>query len=409
MKNWLASFLCLVGILSATPVGDIGALSVQSGKVVGASGLPANLHGMSYFWNIAPEARDYFNANVVNWLADDWYCNLVRAPMAVEDNWGTGQEGYEYQPVRNSNMVKTVVDAAIAKGIYVIIDWHSHWSADQSQPQRQTKAIAFFQEMATLYGNKSNVIYEVYNEPGFDASQWPKIKSYNEAVVAAIRAIDPDNLIIVGTPHFSSAVDAATASPISSAYINIAYSFHMYASDPTHDGYRALANTALGRGYALFVSEWGVSLSSGGGDLDQTRIAGWLQWMKDNGISWAAWSISNKSESSSSLNTSASTAGNWSAGDLSSAGTWYRNTLRTLNPSWSPTQVQPMKPRNTLTILHTNSGTVSLQFAMGKYRAVRFYSLQGRLLSEIAIGRTQSEVQWTSQTNRLILAKLIEG
>jgi len=126
---WAAA---LVSSVMAAPVDQIGALSVQNGKVVGASGQPANLRGMSFFWNIAPEARDYYNANVVNWLAEDWHANLVRAAMAVEDNWGAGQEGYMYYADRNKNMVKTIVDAAIAKGIYVIIDWHSHWSADQS-------------------------------------------------------------------------------------------------------------------------------------------------------------------------------------------------------------------------------------------------------------------------------------
>jgi endoglucanase len=339
MKTLSLFVLCCFLVLQAAPVDHIGALSVQNGVVVGSNGSPANLRGMSFFWNIAPEARDYYNASVVNWLADDWNANLVRAAMAVEDNWGAGQEGYEYQPVRNKGMVTTVVDAAVQKGIYVIIDWHSHWSADQNNPQRLTKAIQFFQEMATAYGHLPNIIYEVYNEPGFGAGDWAKVKSFNQSVVDAIRAIDPDNLIIVGTPQYSSAVDVATASPLPAGYTNIAYSFHMYASDAGHDAYRNQANTALSRGYALFVSEWGVSQASGGGALDYARIQGWLDWMTNNNLSWAAWSISNKSESSAALNASASTLGNWSAGDLSAAGTWYRNTLRSLNSPWNSVPV----------------------------------------------------------------------
>ena len=85
----------------AAPIDDIGALSVKGNQVVGANGQPAQLRGMSFFWNIAEEARDYWNANVVNWLAEDWHANLVRAAMAVEDNWGEGQKGYAYNQSGN--------------------------------------------------------------------------------------------------------------------------------------------------------------------------------------------------------------------------------------------------------------------------------------------------------------------
>ncbi len=369
--------------LLASPVDRIGALSVQNGTVVGANGQPANLRGMSFFWNIAPEARDYYNADVVNWLADDWNATLIRAAMAVEDNWGTGQEGYEYQPDRNKKMVTTLVDAAVAKGIYVIIDWHSHWSADNSNPQRLEKAKSFFTEMATTYGHLPNVIYEIYNEPGFGRGDWAKVKTYNDAVVSTIRSIDSDNLIIVGTPQYSSAVDVATADPLSAGYGNIAYSFHMYASDPAHDTYKDQANTALSKGYALFVSEWGVSQASGNGALDYTRIDDWLNWMTEKHLSWAAWSISNKNESSSALKSTASVTGNWSAGDLSDAGTWYRNTLRSLNPAWDAPAANVQMTFQNANVLLVPKPHGLLVKAKGDYQLNLYNILGNKLVSHL--------------------------
>lgn len=386
---WAAA---LVSSVMAAPVDQIGALSVQNGKVVGASGQPANLRGMSFFWNIAPEARDYYNANVVNWLAEDWHVNLVRAAMAVEDNWGTGQEGYMYNADRNKNMVKTIVDAAIAKGIYVIIDWHSHWSADQSaSPNRQAAAIAFFEEMATTYGNYPNVIYEVYNEPGFGEGDWAKVKSYNQAVVNAIRAIDTDNLIVVGTPQYSSAVDIATATPMTGT--NLAYSFHFYASDPDHDKFKTKAETALSRGYAIFVSEWGVSWAYGGGKLDTIRMESWLNWMTTNGISWAAWSIANKNESSSALTTSAASSGNWSASDLSASGTWYKEKLSSLNPAWNAVAISPKAQKSEFSY-RTTSNSLQIQWQTNEFQSIRIGDLQGRSLYEKSLsGLNSLEIQ----------------
>ena len=68
----------------AAPIDDIGALSVQGTQVVGANGQPAQLRGMSYYWSHSHTAFPFYNANVVNWLAEDWHVNLVRAAMASE-------------------------------------------------------------------------------------------------------------------------------------------------------------------------------------------------------------------------------------------------------------------------------------------------------------------------------------
>ena len=73
---------------------------------------------------------------------------------------GVEESGGYLEDSSNKQKVKTVVDAAINKGLYVIIDWHTSHAEDY-----ETQAIQFFEEMATLYGDYDNVIYEIYNEP----------------------------------------------------------------------------------------------------------------------------------------------------------------------------------------------------------------------------------------------------
>ena len=43
-------------------------------------------------------------------------------------------------------------------------------------------------------------MYEDWNEPS--GATWATIKTYHETVVAAIRAVDPDNIIFLGTPNW---------------------------------------------------------------------------------------------------------------------------------------------------------------------------------------------------------------
>merc|ERR1711988_687119 len=60
----------------------------------------------------------YWNKDVMQWLSSDWEVALVRAAMGVEAG------GYLEHPETEKAKITTVVDAAIANGIYVIIDWH---------------------------------------------------------------------------------------------------------------------------------------------------------------------------------------------------------------------------------------------------------------------------------------------
>lgn len=313
----LSALALLVSMQTAYAVQPLS----TSGNKVMAGGQVASFAGNSLFWsNNGWGGEKFYNAGVVSTLKKDWKSSIVRVAMGVNDGGG-----YLEDPVSNKARVKAVVDAAIANDMYVIIDWHTHHAEDY-----QAQSIAFFQEMARTYKNIPNVIYEIYNEP-LQISWSGTIKPYANAVVAAIRAIDPNNLIIVGTPQWSQKVDEASRDPIT-GYKNIAYTLHFYAG--SHGQYlRDWATTAINNGIPLFVTEWGSVNASGDGGVNTGETAAWVDFMKKNSISNANWSLNDKAEGSSALVTGASTTGGWSAAQLTASGSLAKSIIS----GWSGT------------------------------------------------------------------------
>nr|1EGZ_A Chain A, ENDOGLUCANASE Z [Dickeya chrysanthemi]1EGZ_B Chain B, ENDOGLUCANASE Z [Dickeya chrysanthemi]1EGZ_C Chain C, ENDOGLUCANASE Z [Dickeya chrysanthemi] len=260
-------------------------LSVNGNKIY-AGEKAKSFAGNSLFWsNNGWGGEKFYTADTVASLKKDWKSSIVRAAMGVQESGG-----YLQDPAGNKAKVERVVDAAIANDMYAIIGWHSH-----SAENNRSEAIRFFQEMARKYGNKPNVIYEIYNEP-LQVSWSNTIKPYAEAVISAIRAIDPDNLIIVGTPSWSQNVDEASRDPINAK--NIAYTLHFYAG--THgESLRNKARQALNNGIALFVTEWGTVNADGNGGVNQTETDAWVTFMRDNNISNANWALNDKNEGAS--------------------------------------------------------------------------------------------------------------
>lgn len=292
------------------PMGaEVPAITTDGNQIL-FGGEPGSIAGMSLFWS--QWDGGYYTPETVATLKSEWNAKLVRAAMGVDE---TG--GYIEDPVGNKFAVETVVDAAIENEMYVIIDWHTHHAEDYA-----AEAIDFFSEMAAKYGEYNNVIYEVYNEPL--AVSWSGvIKPYAENVIEAIRAQDPDNLIIVGTPNWSQDVDDVVADPINDD--NVAYTLHFYAA--THKQFlRDKASTALNAGLPLFVTEWGTIEASGDGDVDATETDIWMNFLRDNGISHANWALNDKAEGSSALKPGTPASG-WTDSDLTASGTLVKGII----------------------------------------------------------------------------------
>ena len=92
---------------------------------------------------------------------------------------------------------------------------------------------------------------------------------------AAIRKIDPDNIILVGTPHWDQDIHLAAGAPIENQE-NLMYSLHFYADTHRQD-LRGRADYALNKGLPLFVSEYGGCAASGDGPLNLEEWGLWDQ------------------------------------------------------------------------------------------------------------------------------------
>ncbi|MBW8040334.1 MAG: cellulase family glycosylhydrolase [Planctomycetes bacterium] len=324
-KTCLITAMILMVLMSSASysVTPAGPLSVNGNKIVDQNDQPVSFAGMSYFWtNDGWGGSKYYNADCLNWLVSDWNVTIVRAAMGVEDGGG-----YIGSPTNNKDRLKTIVDASIAAGIYVLIDWHSHHAEDY-----QTEAIAFFEEMATTYGGYDNVIYEIYNEP-LSGVSWPNtIKPYAEAVIAAIRAIDPDNLIIVGSPEWSQRVDLPAGDPIT-GYINIAYTIHFYPDMGHTQWLRDRGTAAMNAGIALMATEWGPKGTPG-----HSETVAWMDWCELNYVSHTAWAVNDKDEPWSILDPwIGMETGGWDANDLSTRG----QILKDICLNWDGTAPPP--------------------------------------------------------------------
>lgn len=96
--------------------------------------------------------------------------------------------------------------------------------------------------MATKYGKHPNVIYEIWNEP--DYFEWDEVKAYSEEVIEVIRTIDPDNIILVGSPHWDQDLHLVAADPIQNVS-NIMYTMHFYAAFMRHGCVKELTQPLL--------------------------------------------------------------------------------------------------------------------------------------------------------------------
>ncbi len=62
-----------------TIVSHFGKLQVDGTHIVDQNGDPVILRGMSLFWS--QWGPQFFNAECLKWLRDDWKCTVIRAPL----------------------------------------------------------------------------------------------------------------------------------------------------------------------------------------------------------------------------------------------------------------------------------------------------------------------------------------
>lgn len=300
-----------------TPFANHGKLTLDGVNIVDEHGDKYQLkglstHGLAWF----PE---YVNKEAFQTFRDDWGANLIRLAMYTDENGGYCSGG---DRAKLKQTVCNGVDYATDLGMYVIVDWHI--LHDLSPKVYEEDAKVFFEEMSKKYKDYDNIIYEICNEPN-GGTTWKDVKSYAEVIIPIIRNNDPDAIIIVGTPTWSQDVDVAAQNPIT-GYDNIMYAVHFYAATHT-DNIRNKVTTALDAGLPVFISEFSICDASGNGAIDYGQADKWFDLINSNNLSYAAWNISNKNETSSIIKASCNKTSGWTVDDLSEAGVWVRNKI----------------------------------------------------------------------------------
>lgn len=300
-----------------TPVETHGQLRVDGSHILDMSGQITSLAGPSFFWSNTDWGQErFYTKGAVETFAKDWKAGIIRVAMGAQ-----GNGNYLEDEAGNIDRVVRVVNAAIDNGLYVIIDWHSHHAEQDIE-----EAKLFFTAIAGAYGHTPNIIYEIYNEP-LNTTDWASVvKPYSEELIKTIRAVDPDNLIIVGTQSWDQDVDKAADNPIT-GQSNLLYALHFYAASHKSD-LRKKAEYAIKKGLPLIISEWGSVTYTGDGKFDKASTKKWMKFAKKHHLTHLNWAVSDKAESASMFREGAASNGNWSEEDLTPSGRLTREIIR---------------------------------------------------------------------------------
>ncbi len=294
-----------------------GKLSVSGTRLVGENGEAVQLrglstHGMAWF-------PQYINEELFGQFREEWKANVIRLAMYTAESGGYCTDG---DKENLKNMIRNGVEYATKHDMYVIVDWHI--LSDNNPNMHKAEAIDFFAQMTKEFSGHNNVIYEICNEPNGGTS-WSEIKAYAQELIPVIRANAPDAVILVGTPNWSQYVNEAAADPIT-GYDNIMYTLHFYAATHT-DSLRNTMVAAIDAGLPVFVSEYGICDASGNGGIDEAQANAWVQVMDQYKVSYVAWNISNKNETSAIIRGGVDKVSGLTWDDLSDSGRWLYQVL----------------------------------------------------------------------------------
>ncbi|WP_308199000.1 cellulase family glycosylhydrolase [Saccharothrix sp. S26] len=298
-----------------------GQLRVCGVKLCNQYGKPIQLRGMSthgiqwYAQCVKPASLDA--------LANDWGADVLRISMYVQEG------GYETNPRKFTDLVHGYIEEATRRGMYALVDWHQ---LDPGDPNANISlARTFFTEVAQRHRDKTNIIYDIANEP--NNVSWAAIKSYAEQMIPVIRAQDPDGVVFVGTHGWGSlgVSDGRSEQDIISNPINATnfmYTFHFYAASHQDEYFAALQRAAAR--LPIFVTEFGTQTYTGDGANDFTYSQKYLDFLAANKIGWTNWNFSDDFRSGAVFKEGTCAGSTFTGtGVLKPAGVWIRDRMRT--------------------------------------------------------------------------------
>ena len=288
-------------------------LCKERGKAIQLRGM--STHGLQWY-------RRCITNRSLNVLANDWRADVLRISMYIQEG------GYETDPRRFTDMVHAIIEQATARGLYAIVDWHildpgdPFFNLDRAKP--------FFREIARVHRRKTNLLYEVANEP--NGVSWARIRNYHRQIIPVIRERHPDAVVLLGTRGWSSLGVAdghdeteVIDNPVHAS--NIMYTFHFYAASHRRPHLQALSRAA--NQIPMFVTEFGTQRFTGDGPNDFVYAQRYIDLMARKQIGWVNWNYSDDRRSGAVFKPG--TCANSSFGDATSlkpAGRWIRRQIR---------------------------------------------------------------------------------
>ncbi|MFB9902749.1 glycoside hydrolase family 5 protein [Allokutzneria oryzae] len=311
---------------SALPAGSFaaanGQLRVCGLKLCNSSGQQVQLRGMSTHglqWY-----SQCLKTASLDALANDWGADVLRISMYIQEG------GYETNPRKFTDMVHNYIEEATKRGMYALVDWHMLTPGDPNYNLARAKT--FFTEIAERHKDKTNILYEIANEPNGNSVTWSRIKSYAEQLIPVIRAKDSDAVVLVGTPAWSSFgvsygknESEVANNPLTLG--NVMYTFHFYAASHGSEYLSTLSRAA--DKLPVFVTEFGTQEASGDGGNNFTQSQRYIDLMAQKKISWVNWNFSDDDRSGAVFKPG-TCSGNSFAGTsvLKEAGKWIRDRVR---------------------------------------------------------------------------------
>lgn len=273
-------------------------LTVDGNRIVDESGSTARLRGVSFsdpdrlekigHWN-----EEYFQA------AADWGANVVRFPVHPRAWRERGPQEY-------LRLIDQGIEWAGARGMYVIIDWHSIGNLrtevfqDPMYNTTKTETFRFWKTIAERYVDNSVVaFYELFNEPTSYRGQlgrytWDEHRVIMEDLIGLIYAHDTTVIPLVGGMDWAYDLSGVRESPI--GFPGIAYTAHPYPQkrEPPWEPKWQESFGFVAERYPIIATELGFMSADGPGAhvpviADEVYGEAVIDFFEERGISWTAW------------------------------------------------------------------------------------------------------------------------
>ncbi len=238
------------------------------------------------FWRSYRDA--YITEDDIRFLRDTGV-NSIRIPFHYKFFTPGNDEGFA--------LMDRVVGWARKYGIYVILDmhcapggqtgtniddsWGYPWLYESAADQELT--IRIWRRIAEHYRNNPTVLgYDLLNEPIPHFPEWkkklnPALEPLYKRIVAAIRQVDPNHVVILGGAQWDTNFDVFGA-PFDR---NVMYTFHKYWIDPTEEAIKP---------YLDFRAKYQVPLWLGeSGENNDEWIGKFRQVLEKDEVGWAFW------------------------------------------------------------------------------------------------------------------------